>query len=202
MSLTDNGRNAMLTGGLGNVIAYLSKHTAIPDTSGSNETSGGSYARQAITWAAASGGTRANSGALTTPIAAATTIVATGFWSAVTTGTFYGWAPIGSTKKGYGSATASTDTIQSKGHGLSNTNRVCVSIAAETLPTGLSATVLYYVVGATTDTFQLSLTSGGSAVDITADGEMFWQDCVPEVFGSAGNITEAIGAVVLDASIG
>lgn len=36
-----------------------------------------------------------------------------------------------------------------------------------TLPTGLTAGVVYYVVSPTTDTFQLALTAGGAAIDTT-----------------------------------
>ena len=39
------------------LIGFLSLHTADPGTTGANEVSGGSYARQAITFGAASGGT-------------------------------------------------------------------------------------------------------------------------------------------------
>jgi hypothetical protein len=43
------------------VAGYLSLHTADPGTTGANEVSGGSYARQAITWNAASGGEQTSS---------------------------------------------------------------------------------------------------------------------------------------------
>jgi len=42
---------------------YLSLHTADPGTTGANEVSGGSYARQPITFAAASGGSQSSSDA-------------------------------------------------------------------------------------------------------------------------------------------
>lgn len=202
MPLVDAGRNAMLTGGLGNAIGYIAAHTDIPNSSGSNEVTGGSYARQAVTWASASAGVRDNSGALSIPIPAGTTVVGLSGWSALTTGTYYGWTPLGSTKKGFGTAANSGDVITSYGHGLSNTNRVIVTpVNNESLPTGYSASTLYYVVGATTDTFQLSLTSGGAAVTISTDGELFFQDCIPEVFASAGTLSVAIGAYDLDASL-
>jgi hypothetical protein len=57
------------------------------------------------------------------------------------------------------------------------------------LPAGLNGTTLYFVVGSTTDTFQLSLTSGGSAIDITASSELYFQRVVPEVFASQGTFT-------------
>lgn len=64
-------------------------------------------------------------------------------------------------------ANASTDVLTSASHGRSNGDRVTFS-ATETLPGGLSLSVKYYVVNKTDDTFQVSLTLGGSAVDLTS----------------------------------
>ncbi len=58
----------------------------------------------------------------------------------------------------------------------------------------MSATVLYYVISSATNTFSLSLTSGGAAVDITAVGELFFQKVIPEVFGSQGTFAVASGS--------
>ncbi len=54
-------------------------------------------------------------------------------------------------------------------HTMANGTRVTVS-SSTTLPAGLSTGVLYFVVNGTTNDFELSLTSGGSAVNITDDG--------------------------------
>ena len=200
MPMNDAARNKAVDG-IAGAVGFISYHTAIPDATGSAEVAGGTYARQAVAWAASALGLKANSGALTHAIPASTTVVATGKWSALTVGTFYGSDLIGSTKKGSGPAVATTDTITSYGHGLANTNRVIVqTLVGQTLPAGLSATVVYFVIGATTDTFQVALTSGGAAVDITANGHLYWQDLVPETYGSAGNAALAIGAIVLDSS--
>ena len=61
------------------------------------------------------------------------------------------------------------DEIDDVAHGLSN-GTILLLNSTGTLPAGLSADTLYYVVGATTDAFQVSLTEGGSAVDITGTG--------------------------------
>jgi len=63
---------------------------------------------------------------------------------------------------------ASTDTLTAPGHGLSNGNRVFLRGSA--IPAGLDETVEYFVVGVSGDDFQLSLTQGGAAVNVTADG--------------------------------
>lgn len=206
MPLSDNGRNACLTGGLGNVAVWASAHTGIPNSSGSDEATGGTpaYARQSVTWASASAGTRANSGALTAIDVAAGTYYAIGLWSASTAGTFYGWLPINGTSKGYGSVDAGAVTsnlIESPAHGLAAADRVILNtVFAGSLPAGLNATTAYYVIatGLTTDAFSISTTLGGSAVDITGAGQFFWQKIIPEVFGAQGQITVASGALVLD----
>lgn len=67
-------------------------------------------------------------------------------------------------------ADSATDVITAAGHGLANGDQTPVSTIGGTLPIGLVAAVNYYVVNATTDTLKLSLTSGGAAIDITANG--------------------------------
>lgn len=77
-----------------------------------------------------------------------------------------GWS--GQSQLGTGLALAAAgDTVTKTAHGLSNGQ--CVKLSANTA-TGVADGTLYYVVGVTTNTFQLSLTPGGAAVDITADG--------------------------------
>lgn len=59
--------------------------------------------------------------------------------------------------------------LDATAHGLSNDDRVFLR-SATTLPAGLSAGVPYYVINATTDALELSLTSGGAAITLTDDG--------------------------------
>lgn len=63
---------------------------------------------------------------------------------------------------------ASGDTVTKTAHGLSNGASVRLSSIASA--TGVNSTDPYFVVGAAANTFQLALTNGGAAVDITADG--------------------------------
>lgn len=173
------------------------------------EATGGSpaYARQAVTFGAASGGTKSNTGALTFDVPAGTYCYFSMFdHITANTGNYKGYIPFGgaSTVKGFASSDViANDKFWSAGHGLANTNQVIVyNVFAESLPTGTGLTEgsLLFVVGATTDSFQLSLTSGGAAIDVTAPGEFYFQKVVPEVFASQGQITVAIGALVLDAT--
>lgn len=167
------------------------------------EASGGGYARKTIVWDAATGGTKANNALITFDVPAGTYGFVT-FWNALTgnTNNYLGYAPINGTIKGFATVDAAdvtANTITSAGHGLVNTDRVIFfNVYAESLPTGITEGAAYFVVGATTDTFQISLTSGGAAVDLTAIGESFFQKVIPEVFASTGQITIAAGALVLD----
>jgi hypothetical protein len=67
-----------------------------------------------------------------------------------------------------------TDRLNATTHGLVDGVRGRIATvgyaAGAQLPTPLSAHVRYYVVGALADSFQLSLTAGGAAVDITDAG--------------------------------
>ena len=67
-------------------------------------------------------------------------------------------------------ATNATDLFTSAGHGYPNGEAVRLYTASGTLPSGVTATARYYVINSTTDTFQLSATSGGSAVSLADDG--------------------------------
>lgn len=182
------GKNNMLDA---KGITHLSLHDDIPDDTGSNEISGGSYARVAVTMSAASGGSKAASDNPVFDVPAGT-VFFQGEWDDDTAGTFLGFAPInGGTVKGVGTA-ATSDAITSNGHGLVDTDRVFLfSVNGESLPSGLNATTIYFVVSATTDTFKVSLTSGGAAVDITAVGELAFQKVIPETFAAAGQLAVA-----------
>lgn len=215
MPFNDVAKNLMLEAmdeALATGIDYIGvfQSSADPGT-GTNhagtEATGGSpaYARQGVVWGAAAAGQKANTGALTFDVPAGT-YHSFGLFSAPTgnSGTFLGYIPFGgaSAIKGFAASDViANDKFWSAAHGLSNGDRVIVyNVFAEALPTGTGLTegALLFVVGATTDSFQLSLTSGGAAIDVTVPGEFYWQRSVPEVFASQGQITVATGALVLD----
>lgn len=73
-------------------MTHLQIHTAQPNASGSNEATS---ARQAITWVTAANGDMVATVDLAfTGGAASGPATHAGFWSALTTGTFYGWLPL------------------------------------------------------------------------------------------------------------
>lgn len=216
MPFNDLGKNSSLKsgtgGGVANIITHVGVHTLTDPGTGTNanagEATGGSpaYARQAVTFGTASGGQVSNTGALTFDVPSGTYGFLT-FWNTGGTGNtnnFLGYAPINGVTKGFGTVDAAgvtADAIQSAAHGLADGDRVMVyNVFAESLPAGLTEGVIYFVVSSTTDTFEVSLTSGGASVNITGSGELYWQKVIPETFGSQGQITVAVGALVLDAT--
>lgn len=96
MSINNNGKNTALDA-LVAAIGFIGLHSGDPGAAGSNEIAGGSpaYARKAVTWAAASGGAVAKSGAdIVFDVEGGDTVSFIGFWSAGTAGTCYGGADV------------------------------------------------------------------------------------------------------------
>ena len=60
------------------------------------------------------------------------------------------------------------NTVNKTAHGLSNTDEV--SFANVSTTTGIVTYKIYFVVGATANTFQVALTSGGAAIDLVTNG--------------------------------
>lgn len=113
MALNATALNAMLTS-IGSSIAYVSLHTDIVGSGSSGEVTGGSpaYARKAITWGTASGGSMASSNSPVFDIPSGVTVKRVGFWSAVTSGTYYGDADItDEVYAGQGTYTLTTATL-------------------------------------------------------------------------------------------
>lgn len=200
MPLNDAGRNATVDG-LAAVAGFASLHSGDPSTTGATELTGGSpaYARKAITYAAAASGQKSNSAALTFDIPAGTTVTHVGLFSALTAGTFYGWFPAGGFSPMGANIDAGTDVFTSYAHGLANGQQVVVyDQMAAGLPTGFTEGTTYFVVNSTTDTFQLSATSGGAPITVTTSAEVVVQRVLPEVFAAQGQYQVAIGNLVLD----
>lgn len=217
MPFNDASKNVMLDAldESATQITHVGVHTVTDPGTGTNanagEATGGSpaYARQAVTWGAAASGQKTNTGALTFDVPAGSYAFLT-FYNVGTTantGNYRGFAPLNGSLRGFASVDTSLGNDQwlSVGHGLADGDRIMLfNVFAETLPTGTGMTegAILYVVSSATNTFKVSLTSGGAAIDITAvgGGECFWQKVVPETFGAQGQITVAIGQLTLDAT--
>ena len=74
-------------------LVYMSLHTGDPGTTGANEASGGTYARQAVTWGAATNGT-ATADQVAFDVVAGT-YTHGGYFDAPTAGTFLGGNALG-----------------------------------------------------------------------------------------------------------
>ena len=144
----------------------LSLHSAF-SSSGANELAGGAYARQTVTYAAASGRSKASSGNVDFPVPAGSTVAWIGVWNSAGS-TFKGMVANGGSEKSF-QVDLTNNRIYCEGHGMANDNRV--TFTGATVPAGLTEGTAYYVVGVTAgdpDYFQVSATQGGSAIDITA----------------------------------
>jgi hypothetical protein len=192
MPLTTAARNILLGAVPG--TWYLTAFTDV------GVTEVASITRVAVTWAAPAGGSVAHSGTLSLTIPTGNTVQTIGLYSAITAGTQEAFFPIGATAK-YGAATilASSDVITAYANGLANDDRVFVTgIDGGAVPTGMAAGTLYYVVNVATDTFQLSATSGGAAVNATTNGAVQWYRTVPQAFPSGGTLQLTTGNLVID----
>jgi hypothetical protein len=191
---TDVMKNAMLdsaVAGAPGTALWLGLHTTL-GASGTEVTGGSpAYARKAITWQAASAGSKDITAAVTFDVPAGT-IHAVQLWSANTAGVSRAWLPAGSAARrafSVDSAGVTSNLIFSPAHGLTTDNRVVFwpTIGA-VLPTPLAEDTSYWVIatGLTTDAFSVSTTQAGAAVDLTAIGDGDVQKYVPEVFGAQG----------------
>lgn len=198
MAYSTTARNAMLDH-LASLIDFVSIHSAYPGTTGTDEISGGSpaYARQSVTWNAASGGAVTAVSDLVFDVALGTTTAWVGFWSAVSGGTYYGSTPVEAGLAVPFQARATDDIFTAESHGLVDLQSVVlVDTQGATIPGGFVEGTTYYVRDATVDTFKLAATSGGSAVDVTADGAGFVQNISVYTFTDQGTLT--LTSITLD----
>jgi hypothetical protein len=73
-----------------------------------------------------------------------------------------------------GTAAAATDLITLTAHGLTDNDTVRFSSVGAATP--LSTATVYYVVSSSANTFKVATIKGGTAVDITVDGTVTWNE--------------------------
>jgi hypothetical protein len=102
MALEDAAKDIMLDA-FADVALYASLHTALPGSVGSYEVTGGSpaYARKSLSWAPADGSYLWINSQIVFDVPGSITIHYLGYWSALTSGTFYGFRNL-SEPKTYG----------------------------------------------------------------------------------------------------
>ncbi|MFA5989689.1 MAG: hypothetical protein WC803_08800 [Sphingomonas sp.] len=187
MPFTTTAKNNMLDA-LRVLMTHASLHSAFPGATGLNEIAGGSYARKATGYNAAAAGETALSAAQLFDVPAAATVAWVGAWGALSGGTFYGYAPNGSTGVAEFTADAATDVITSPAHGFSDTQTIV--FYGGTPPAGLTEGTTYFVRDATADTFKVAATSGGVAINLTSAGSNLCvvSRIVVETFTGAGQV--------------
>jgi hypothetical protein len=95
----------------------------------------------------------------------------------------------------------STDVITSKGHGLVVDDRVVfLPLPNTTFPTGITEGTVYFVKTVPdADTYTLAATSGGSTIDVTADGDGVVHKVIPVVVSTGNPVAKiAAGALTID----
>ncbi len=162
MSLTTAAKNTMLNA---LTIDTASLHTTFPGLTGANEVAGGTpaYARKAVSFGTATGGARSLSAAVTFDVPA-TTVRWFGFW---VSGSFVGYAANGGAQLLF-QIDVTNNLVRSTAHGLTNGTKI--AFFNSTVPPPLVEGTVYYVISATTDTFQVSATNGGAAIILTGAG--------------------------------
>lgn len=175
-------------------LAAFSVKPALDGTGGTELTGGTApgYTRVAATFSAFSAGNSENSAQIDLPANSGGSswpeIVAWGIFDASTGGnllnTDFFITP--NTRTPF-TAVASTDIFTAYTQTFTNGDKVVLKATAG-LPTGVSADTIYFIVGVSGQTFQLSLTSGGAAINITTDGDGEIMKVVTHVVAPAGNL--------------
>lgn len=192
-NLTDAEENRLLDLSLadGDLLALLS--VGGTESGAGTEVAGGTYARQAVDWNAASGGTKSTAASIT--------------FSDLPETDVQGWAiydSAGTTRKWYGVISSKTgtaqnvdDTVTVTAHGYADGQKIVFQSGY--VPSGLSANTTYYVRDATTSTFKVAASLGGSALDITGDSASIVVGKVIEV-AAGGGVNLSAGAVACSLS--
>lgn len=150
------------------------------------ETAYTGYAREQMSLAVAAdrlgGRTRKNDVAVTfgENTGSAVSFIAVGAFDAVSAGNLMGILYLDGDDPVIVTAEATGDLFTGVLHGRANDDRVrLMRSGASDLPTGVTENATYWVVGVSGNTFQLSLTQGGAAITLTADGACWIMPLTP-----------------------
>lgn len=169
----------------GDVVALMTTNGS--STTSGVEVSGGSYARQDVTWYAPSSGTRSNSTDM--------------IFSGLPDCELQGWETYnGSSRRQFGvfeqrsgSASQSTGQISSTAHGFADGDPIVFLYGYA--PSGCTYATTYYVRDATTDSFAVAATAGGAALPFALNSGVVFGRVL--VISSGQNITAAPGTFSL-----
>ena len=204
MTISNNGETQVLeeifnagAGAFPAADAWLSLHSADPGETGTNEVTGGSYGRQQVAMTV-TGNTVTNDAIESFSGMPAGDVVGWGIWDASVAGNCFwtGWFSTVGRVGVVDAAGITSNDIISPAHGVVADDRIVLeAIEGETTPTGITAGTLYYVLsaGLTTDTFNLSATSGGAEVDISAKGVGLFRKVTVTTLGAGNTFQVAAG---------
>ncbi len=178
---------------IGTRLDEASLHTAFPAGTGANEVTGGTYARVAISWNAAASRNLDSTATVTFNVPGSTTVIWSGYFDTTPSpDAFQGYLPLKQASD-WGPRSYQVDitanTILLELAGPANDDRVVFYNGAP--PTGITEGDVNFVVGVTAgtpDTFQVSLTQGGAAIVLTAEGadDTVVSQVRPETFAADG----------------
>lgn len=152
---------------------YVALFTALPtDSGGGTEVSGGSYARQSITFGAAASREVVSNATVTFPAATADwgTILGWALFDASSAGNMLWWGECLDVPKVVTSVDTSGNLLTVTSHGYTADQRLQVEVENGTLPSPLADNTTYYARDVVTNQFGLAATLGGAAIDITTVG--------------------------------
>jgi len=193
---------------------HIALFTVMPgEAGGGTEVTGGSYARVQVNvnggaspqWRLAASAAPAfqvsNLNAITYPTATADwgEVVAWAAFDAATVGNMLWWGWLSTLEYLFTGLNAG-DVFSAPAHTLLNNDRVILKAGTTALPTGVSEDTVYFVVGVSGITFQLSLTQGGAAITLTADGSGYVDKLSPRTVLNGDTATFAIDALVASLS--
>lgn len=205
--LPTSGRDSALSG-LTSTITHIGILTAISNwrTGSVTETAYSGYARQAISWSAAAdttdgnGRKQTNSGTLTFPAngGADFSAIALAGYTASSGGTLKHIQMLDVDDPVIGTWNATGDLITAYAHGLSTDQRVFVmAIPGGAEPNVVAENTAYFVLsaGLTADAFAISTSSGGAAVNATANGLVMVIPYTAQTIAANGSLTVAAGEI-------
>lgn len=184
---------------------HIGLHSAYPNEAGVGaELSGNNYSRVAVTnnttnWPNYSADQKSNGTTITFPTASGPWLeaVAVSVWDSGAGGNMIARGWLGSDAGKLFTATTA-DLFTAPGHSLTNDDKVAViTVPGGTLPTGVVEATIYFVINVSGDTFNLSATLGGGAINITAAGAGLIKEVVPKTVQTNDTLTFAPTTLVI-----
>lgn len=167
------------------------------------EPSGNNYARVQMTTSnfgsVAASGSIANTATLSFPQASGSwgEIIGIGVYDASSAGNLVRSAYLTSGSYYTFSAANTGDLVTAPGHDFVDDDIVVVlDLSGSVLPTGITQGTRYYIISVSGDTFQLSATQGGAAINLTANGAGRIVQVVPLTVGASSVASFGIGALI------